>query len=310
MTQPVIQWGKDVLRQWDAFWFTPLQPHTLAIIRIACGAMIAYVHLIWAIFATDFMGANGWINNATVRQLQSESFAWSWLWYIESPLLLQLHEIIAMLFGLAMMVGIATRFTTPIAWFLTLMTCHRMLGSLFGLDQIIIMLSMYLMLAPCGGVYSIDAFLRDHGFKFYWLSRSEPSIATNVATRLIQLHLCVIYIFGGLSKMRGNMWWDGSALWYSVVNYEYQSIDMTWLGRYPIIIATLTAATIFWETFYCAIVWPKLTRPIALGLAFAVHGGIALALGMITFGTIMIVANFAFISPDFFATSPTMAKRN
>jgi hypothetical protein len=72
----------------------------------------------------------------------------------------------------------------------------------------------------------------------------------------------------------------------------------------------LTAATIFWETFYCAIVWPKLTRPIALGLAFAVHGGIALALGMITFGTIMIVANFAFISPDFFATSPTMAKRN
>jgi hypothetical protein len=37
-----------------------------------------------------------------------------------------------------------------------------------------------------------------------------------------------------------------------------------------------------------------------LGMAVIVHGGIALFLGMITFGCMMIVANMAFIEPEFF----------
>ena len=54
----------------------------------------------------------------------------------------------------------------------------------------------------------------------------------------------------------------------------------------------------FWEIFYCALVWPRLTRPLVLAMAVAVHGGIAIALGMITFGTMMIVANAIFLSPE------------
>ena len=80
-------------------------------------------------------------------------------------------------------------------------------------------------------------------------------------------------------------------------------MDITWLGHWRFAIAVLTASTLFWETFYCAIVWPRLSRPIALGMAFFVHGGIGLALGMITFGFIMIVANLAFIEPKFFERS-------
>ncbi len=294
----VYRWGADVWRAWDQFWFTPRLPHTLAVMRILCGAMMVYSHLIWAVFVTDFMGATAWIDNATIRQIHAQDYTWSWLWYVESPTLLFLHQLLAIVFSAAMMLGLATRFAIPLAWLFTIMTCHRLTGALFGLDQVLVMLSMYLMLAPCGSVYSLDARLREQRPNCRWLPSSEPSVLSNVATRLIQLHLCVIYIFGGLSKMRGEMWWDGSALWYSVVNYEYQSLDLTWLGRFPFIIASLTAATIFWETFYCALVWPRITRPIMLIMAVFVHGGIAIALGMVTFGTIMIVANAAFIEPE------------
>jgi hypothetical protein len=152
------------------------------------------------------------------------------------------------------------------------------------------------MIAPCGSVLSVDALM---GERAWAGGTSKPNVLNNIATRLIQLHLCVIYIFGGLSKMRGDMWFEGSAMWYALVNYEYQSMDMTWLGKYPFIIASLTAITIFWETFYCALVWPRITRPIALAAAFFVHAGIALVLGMVTFGTSMIIANFAFIEPEF-----------
>ena len=302
----LISWIQDLSRAWDHFWFTPRLPHTLAIIRIGCGALLAYVHLIWAIFATDFMGNSAWIDNTTIRELHgagsNAQWVWTWLWYIDSPLLLRLHELTAMILSIAMMLGLCTRLVTPLAWWLTLMTCHRMTGALFGLDQVIVMLSMYLMIAPCGSVYSLDSVLLKRGWQLSWLPTGEPnrpSTLNNIATRLIQLHLCVIYIFGGLSKMRGEMWFDGSAMWYTLVNYEYQSLDMTWLGKSPLIIASLTAITIFWETFYCALVWPRLTRPITLALAFFVHGGIAVVLGMVTFGTGMILANFAFFEPEF-----------
>jgi hypothetical protein len=160
------------------------------------------------------------------------------------------------------------------------------------------MLTMYLMLSHCGSVWSIDAQLARKNWSRWLWPEAKPSIINNVATRLIQLHLCVIYLFGGLSKMRGEMWWDGSAMWFSLVNYEYQSLNLTWLGHFPIAIGLLTAITIFWETFYCALIWPRLTRPIVLAIALMVHGGIAIALGMWTFGTMMIVANFIFLPPE------------
>jgi hypothetical protein len=110
--------------------------------------------------------------------------------------------------------------------------------------------------------------------------------------------VCVIYLFGGLSKARGQTWWDGSAMWYSVGNYEYQSIDMTWIANYPRLFSALTHITLFWEVFYCVLVWPRLTRPWVLAGAVAVHGGIALFLGMITFGVMMIAANMIFVRPQ------------
>lgn len=299
-TNVISAWFRDTAWAWDQFWFTPRLPHTLAVIRIGCGALLVYIHVIWAFFATDFMGITAWIDNAAIRELHAvgsgTEWAWSWLWYVESPMLLGLHEWLAITFSTAMTLGFATRIATPLAWWFTLMTCHRMTGALFGLDQVVVMLCMYLMIAPCGSVLSIDAL---RGERAWAGGTSQPNALNNISTRLIQIHLCVIYIFGGLSKMRGDMWFEGSAMWYALVNYEYQSMDMTWLGKYPFIIASLTAITIFWETFYCALVWPRLTRPIALAAAFFVHGGIALVLGMVTFGTSMIIANFAFIEPEF-----------
>jgi hypothetical protein len=283
---------------WNQFWFTPTAPHVLAIIRIACGAMLAYVHAIWASMLPNFMGSQAWINSQTIDQLHQQDWVWSWLFGVENINLLIIHQLVAVAASLCMCLGLATRVTVPLAWWMTLMVCHRMTGALFGLDQVVMMLTMYLMLSHCGSVWSIDARLARKNWSRWLWPEAKPSIINNVATRLIQLHLCVIYLFGGLSKMRGEMWWDGSAMWFSLVNYEYQSLNLTWLGHFPIAIGLLTAITIFWETFYCALIWPRLTRPIVLAIALMVHGGIAIALGMWTFGTMMIVANFIFLPSE------------
>ncbi len=295
---PIQSWMNDVRGGWDRFWFTRRLPHTLALIRICCGCMLVYIHLIWASLLTDFFGATAWLDHATIRQLHAQDWGWSWLFYIDTPTILWAHQIVAILAAAMMAMGLFTRVTTALAWWMTLMVCHRMTGALFGLDQVVVMLSMYLMFSHCGSVWSLDALRNRSNINANGLTAiNHASVSNNICTRLIQLHLCVIYLFGGLSKMRGEMWFDGSALWWTAVNFEYQSLDITWIGRANWLVAALTGITIFWETFYCAIVWPKATRPIALLMAVGVHGGIAVALGMVTFGTIMIVANLAFVSP-------------
>ncbi len=306
----IRNWWQDGFRAWDAFWFTPRDPTTLGLLRIATGLMLFYSHIVLGSDLTAFLGETAWINNETARALHDGAFGtsdWgrSYLWWIDRPFGLWLHHGFTLLVTLAFAVGFLTRVTAPMAWFLQLMYIHRLTGALFGLDQIVTYVAMYLMLAPCGSCFSVDAWLRRRfrdrldtsGLLRWLLPERVPSIAANVATRLLQLHLCVIYLYGGLAKARGQMWWDGTAVWFALGNVEYQSIDMTWMSRYPRLFSTLTHVTLFWEIFYCALVWPKWSRPIVLAIAVAVHGGIAMFLGMITFGLMMIVANMIFLEP-------------
>ena len=74
-------------------------------------------------------------------------------------------------------------------------------------------------------------------------------------------------------------------------------MDMTWIGHFPILSSMATHLTLFWEVSYSALVWPRWTRTWTLLVALVVHSGIALFLGMVTFGVMMIVANVAFVSP-------------
>jgi hypothetical protein len=289
-------WCKELIAGWDRFWFTPAEPHTLALIRILGGAMLLYTHLVWSLDLIAFLGPESWIPREASLELHHQSYAWSHLWFIDSPALLWTQHLVVLIVFAMLTLGLCSRVTAVLGCLITISYCHRLEGALFGLDQVNAMIALYLMIGPCGAVYSLDRLLanRRAGGK---LPAAAPSVSGNIAVRLLQLHLCIVYLFSGVSKMRGEMWWDGSAVWYAISNLEYQSLDITWLVSFPWLIALLSNATVFWEMSYCFLVWPKQTRPLVLFLAVSVHGGIALFLGMITFGLAMIIANLSFVSP-------------
>jgi uncharacterized membrane protein YphA (DoxX/SURF4 family) len=299
LLQPVANWMRGVASAWDRFWFTPQQPHTLALIRIFGGTMLFYTHLVWTLDLDAFFGPHSWLTADTVQLLNQgpdgRGYAWSHLFWVESPAVIWILHIAALIvFGL-LTVGLFTRVTSILAFVITLSYCHRITGSWFGLDQINAFIATYLMLGSSGAVYSVDRWLAARRGE---LRPVEPTVGTNIAVRLLQVHMCIIYLFGGIGKMRGENWWDGSATWLALASLEYQSLDMTWLVRHRWLLALLTHVTVFWETFYCFLIWPKLTRPICLLLAVFVHGGIALFLGMKTFGLAMLIGNLAFIYPE------------
>ena len=122
----------------------------------------------------------------------------------------------------------------------------------------------------------------------------KSSIANNIAIRLIQIHLCIVYLFAGLGKCQGEKWWNGEAIWGAVASYEYQTIDMTWMANQMWLVSLITLVTLIFEVGYVGLIWHRLTRPVMLLLAIPLHLGIGLCMGMLEFGLIMLVANLSF----------------
>jgi hypothetical protein len=286
---------------WNRFWFTPADPATLSLVRILAGAMLFYTHLVWTLGLTDFFGPDSWVSAeaaALVHQppLQGHSFVWSYLWLLRSPAALWTAHIVALIVFALLTMGLFSRVTSVLAYLAAVSYVNRVPGALFGLDQINCMLAMYLMLGPSGAAWSLDRLLaaRKAGRR---LPPAAPSTGANLAVRLMQFQMCVIYFFAGLGKLHGESWWGGDAIWGAVANLEYQSIDMTWLAAWPLTVAVLTQLTVYWELFFCVLVWPRLLRPLVLALAIPLHLGIALCMGMITFGLVMLIGCVSFVPP-------------
>lgn len=305
MLDELRNWWSDVRALWNRFWFTPRNPATLCLLRILVGGMLFYTHLVWTLelstfFSSDGVFAESWREDFTGGSPWAWShFAWSnsaiWLWGTH----------IAGLVVLAMFaLGLWTRVTGIISFLLVVSYANRAGGALFGLDQINGFMALYLAIAPCGVMYSLDSWLAnrksenrtDH--KSADLVQAPRLTMATISTRLVQLHLCVVYLFAGLGKLQGVTWWEGTAIWGAFASYEYQTLDMTWMVHLPWLVNLVTLVSVFWELSYPFLVWPRLSRPIYLGLAVMVHLGIGLCMGMITFAFIMICANMSFVSPE------------
>jgi hypothetical protein len=221
-----------------------------------------------------------------------------WIWthfdYVQSPLWMKVIHWTAIVVFLMLTIGLFSRVVAVLAFLFAVSYANRITpGAYYGLDKVNCMLAMYLMTGPCGARYSIDRLWR--------MRRGNgdvyPSSTANLAIRLIQVHMCIIYLFSAIAKLSGYPWLVGEATWLSFDMAEYRWLDVTWLYDHPLLMNFMTHVTVFWELSYCALVWPRLTRPWVLAMAVAVHGGIATALGMPTFALAMLIGNLAFVSP-------------
>ena len=182
---------------------------------------------------------------------------WMWPAYVVSMFILGLFTL-----------GLWTRVTSVLALLAAISYANRVPAALFGLDQINIMLTLYLTIGasgagPCRSIAGCTSCGRS--------GQAPPpaaSISANLAQRLIQVHMCVIYFFAGISKLQGPSWWSGEAMWRAFANLEYQSLDMTWLAWHPWLVNVMTHVSVMWEIFVL-----RADLAATLAAAHAGHGG-------------------------------------
>ena len=282
-------WFADWGSAWDRFWFTPADPLPLAIVRIIAGTLLAWSCAVWLMDVDAFFGPHGWLRDGDVERMNDQPWQWSWFFALSSPTAVRALVLVTLVAAACLALGLATPVAAWVALVGFLAAVNRTPLTVFGFDDALGMLLIPLAIGPAGAVLSLD---RRLGIA---TSGDGPSVSANIALRLLQVHLCVVYFFSGIAKLFGASWWEGTALWGAAANSRYRTLDITWLARHPLLVNLLTLGTVFWEVSYPALVWPRLTRRLAIAMGIFVHLGIGAAMGMGEFGLAMIAANLAFV---------------
>jgi uncharacterized membrane protein len=160
----------------------------------------------------------------------------------------------------------------------------------YGADNFMTMGLFYLMLSPLPTRFSLD----------HRLVKTKPKDPQLLGfwRRVLQLHLCLVYFFGGLGKSLGSGWWDGSNLWRALTRPPFDIVSPDILIRFKYLLPILGISIVLIELGYVFFIWMKKTRFIWLGCIVGMHIAIAVTMGMYLFALVMIVLNLAAFGAD------------
>ena len=115
---------------------------------------------------------------------------------------------------------------------------------------------------------------------------------------VLQIHLCIIYFFGGIVKLVGSGWWNGDSLWRALTHPPFNVISPESLVQWRHFFPFLGISVWLIEIAYPVFIWSKKTRNVWLLLIIGMHVAIGLTMGMYLFALVMIVLNLAAFGPD------------
>lgn len=188
--------------------------------------------------------------------------------------------------GFCLLVGLFSRPAAITAWFLQLASAKT--GGLlsYGADNLITIGLFYLMIAPLPDSWTLDRRWRRAG------AGSDPQ-RLGFHRRILQLHLCFIYFFGGLAKCLGASWWDGTNMWRAFTQPPFDLLPIGLVASWAPLLPALGISVCLIETAYPFLIWPRRSRLLTLAAVCLMHAAVGLFMGMYLFALVMLVLNVA-----------------
>ena len=265
------------------WWTTPVRAERLAALRIAIGAAIVFDVLCsyWPQRAALF-GA-GSLGSAEVFAGRFRAPFWNWSLFhgVEQPAVFSVALIVWGVAALCLTLGVRSRAAAVVVWAIGLSLLNVNYYAHNAGDRLRQVALLYLMLSPCGAVWSLDAlFARQRQRSL--AGNAGPTFVRPWPLRLLFIHLAVMYCVSGLAKLEGHTWQSGAAIELTMTNVAWTRWSYAALPTPAWLMAAATWLTLIWEIgFPIWIAW-RPTRRWAwlLGVGFHLGTGILLKLGM------------------------------
>jgi hypothetical protein len=184
-----------------------------------------------------------------------------------------------------LMLGWHTRLFAILAWLTHMALRTTGSTSIYGVDDFAHIGLFYCVWMPVGHAWSLD---RRSG-----AVSDEPTPLARLALRVLQLHLCIVYLSSGIEKATGEQWRNGEAIWRTLMRTDLATIDWSWLADHAWVAVVACWATLVVEIGYLLMIWHRRTRLVWALATVGLHLGIALGMGLVSFAAVMIVFNVA-----------------
>jgi hypothetical protein len=287
-------------RGWNRFWFEPADPLPCAVLRVAVG-LVALLHLLTlGIDLEAWYGRQGLLPPEAVATLvgngATPNYHFSYLNYLSRPAELWIAHGLAIAVAAAFTLGLLTRLSGLLTAAAVLAYVHRAPMIAGHVEPVLVFLLLYLCIGPSGSFLSLDSlWRRRRGLE---TTDEAPSLWANLSLRMIQVHVAMFYLMMGLTKLYGDAWWGGFAIWHLAAQTQSRPLDLTFLRRSEYFVNFWTHAIVYFELAFPILIWNRLARPLLAGLSVVLWISLILVTGLVTFGLAMIVANLAFLPAE------------
>ena len=275
-----------------SFVSAPASPRPLAALRIGLAAVLLLQALAIGGKLTEIYGPQGIIQWSVADLLSPEGMPRiGWIALALAPYGVSAEDCVRAVFMVqvgslaCLLIGWHTRLAALLAWLAHLTMTATGNASIYGVDQFAIIALFYCVVMPVGEVWSAD---RAAG-----RTTGEPSAGARLALRVLQLHMCIVYLSSGIEKGSGEQWWNGEAIWRALLWPTMAFFDFSWLAQVQWLAKLICWGTLLVEVGYAIFIWPRLTRRLWLLATIGLHAGIALTMGLVFFSAVMIVLNIA-----------------
>lgn len=284
------------IRDWDRFFFAPQTAKVLGLYRIAIGLITIYCFALFAKDVTAFFSDQGLIPFSSIERTTHRDFHTILRW-IGSPWAVKCALAALFLAGISFTIGFYTR-TSSIILFLLVLSFHERNQQVLNGGDVVLRTQLFLfMFAPAGAALSVDSLIRRVRHP------GEPALPTLVAPwaqRLMQFQVAIIYFVSAYAKWSGDLYRNGSAMYYvfGLIDFNIRGVER--LMNYPVIYSTLTFAMLFVEIAIPFLMWFRAARPYAFFMGLLLHLWIMIVMTIPVFGILMVTTYISWFSEDEF----------
>lgn len=222
---------------------------------------------------------------------------------------LTLKLLLLALVGVLMVVGWHTRTVAIVALYLYISLVTTGPTSTDQADNAFRIMLFYFCFTDMSRHWSLDArrhakrVARGQRAKAWALPAWLPNAVNNLALVAIAYQLFIIYVTAGLSKVQGDLWERGTAIYYPLEVDKF----MPWpwvndlLMQNGLMVGVVTYFSVFIQIFFPLLLLVRWTRVIALLGIMAMHLGIGLFMGLGLFSLTMVAADVIFVRDSTYA---------
>ena len=287
-----------VEQAWSRLWFQARPTTPLELVRIGLGAALLLHYSRASPYLFQFWGDDGLLPRALALQA-TDSWMQSVFFYFTAPWQWIAFDAVFLFCCAAFMLGWRTPWVKWIVLVGHISFVYRNNYLIYGVDKIVAQLLLILCLAPVGRAISLDrvrAVRRAKRARLDAVLAPYASPWAGACTRLMQIQMAVLFFFSATSKLAGNEWLDGDAIWMVFSLHEYYSPRLLDLFvRHYWLVNLATYGTILIEIAYPFLIWQRATRPYLLAAAILLHLQFAVFMGLFYFSFVMTMGHLSFV---------------